>query len=79
MSWRLLTECGETLMKKSVKIEKPTYMQNLVHILYKEYCNSVDVLGERSEVAVILYKALLDCMKHCDKHDIDYSLNYDNN
>lgn len=65
------------LMKKSVKIEKPTYMQNLVHILYKEYCDSVDMLGERSEVSAALYMALRKCMEHCDKNDIDYSLNYD--
>lgn len=77
MSWRLLTECGATLVKKFVKIEKPTYMQNLVHILYKEYCNSVDMLGERSKISVALYMALRECMEYCDKNDIDYSLNYD--
>ena len=58
---------------------EPTYMQSLIHTLYRNYCDCVDISGEASEVAVILYKALLDCMKYCDKYDIDYSLNYDNN
>ena len=45
--------------------------------LYNSDC--VDIFGDASEVASILYKALMDCMKYCDKYDIDYSLNYDNN
>ena len=58
---------------------EPTYMQSLIHTLYRNYCDCVDIFGDASEVAAILYKALMDCMKHCDKYDIDYSLNYDNN
>lgn len=54
-------------------------MQYLLHMLYRNYCDCVDIFGDASEVAVILYKALMDCMKYCDKYDIDYSLNYDNN
>lgn len=66
----------------TMKIEngnESTYMQSLTHILYRKYCDCVDIFGDASEVAVILYKALLDCMKYCDKYNIDYSLNYDNN
>lgn len=58
---------------------EPTYMQALIHALYRNYCDCVDIFGDASEVATILYKALKDCMKYCDKYDIDYSLNYDNN
>ena len=58
---------------------EPTYMQSLIHTLYRNYCDCVDIFGDASEVATILYRALTDCMKHCDKYDIDYSLNYDNN
>lgn len=54
-------------------------MQSLTHTLYRKYCDCVDIFGDASEVAAILYKALMDCMKYCDKYDIDYSLNYDNN
>ena len=54
-------------------------MQSLIHTLYRNYCDCVDIAGETSEVAAILYKALLDCMKYCDKYNVDYSLNYDNN
>ena len=70
-------ECGATMMKIENGNES-TYMQSLTHILYCQYCDCVDIFGDASEVAVILYKALLDCMKYCDKYDIDYSLNYDN-
>lgn len=55
-----------------------TDMQSLIHTLYRKYCDCVDIFGDASEVAAILYKALMDCMKYCDKYDIDYSLNYDN-
>ena len=71
-------ECGAMMMKIN-STNEPTYMQSLIHTLYRNYCDCVDILGDESEVAVILYKALLDCMKYCDKYDIDYSLNYDNN
>lgn len=67
------------MMMKINSANEPTYMQSLIHTLYHNYCDCVDIAGEASEVAVILYKALLDCMKYCDKYDIDYSLNYDNN
>ncbi len=56
-----------------------TYMQSLTHTLYRKYCDCVDIFGNTSEVTAILYKALMDCMKYCDKSDIGYSLNYDNN
>ena len=56
-----------------------TYIQSLIHTLYRKYCDCVDIFGDDSEVAVILHKALLDCMIYCDKYNIDYSLNYDNN
>ena len=55
-----------------------TYMQSLTHTLYRKYCDCLGIFGDASEVADILYKALLDCMKYCDKYGIDYSLNYDN-
>ena len=71
-------ECGATMMKIENGNES-TYMQSLTHILYRQYCDCVDIFGDSAEVAVILYKALLDCMKYCDKYNIDYSLNYDNN
>ena len=58
---------------------EPTYMQSLIHTLYRNYCDCVDIAGEKSEVAIILYNALLDCMKYCDKYNVDYSLHYDNN
>lgn len=67
------------MMMKINSANKPTYMQALIHTLYRNYCNCVDIAGDESEVTDILYKALIDCMKYCDKHDIDYSLNYDNN
>ena len=70
-------ECGAMTMKIDNENES-TYMQSLTHTLYRKYCDCVDIFGDSSEVAVILYKALLDCMKYCDKYDIDYHLNYDN-
>lgn len=66
------------MMMKIDNVSEPTYMQSLLHMLYRKYCDCVDIFGDASEVAVILYKALLDCMKYCDKYDIDYHLNYDN-
>ena len=67
------------MMMKIDNANEPTYMQSLIHTLYRNYCDCVDIFGDTSEVAAILYKALMDCMKYCDKYDIDYSLNYDKN
>ena len=67
------------MMMKINSANEPTYMQSLIHTLYRNYCDCVDIAGEASEVAIILHRALLDCMIYCDKYDIDYSLNYDNN
>ena len=67
------------MMMKIDNENEQTYMQSLLHMLYRKYCDCVDIFGDDSEVATTLYKALIDCMKYCDKYDIDYSLNYDNN
>lgn len=67
------------MMMKIDITSEPTYMQSLIHTLYRKYCDCVDIFGDASEVATILYKALMDCMKYSDKYGIDYSLNYDNN
>ena len=64
-----------------MKIEYLTegaYIRALTQALYRKYCDCVDIFGVTSEIVNILYEALNECIDYCDKYDIDYNLNYDN-
>ena len=65
-----------------MKIEHATedvYIRTLMQALYREHCDCTDFFGATSEIVHILNQALCECMDYCDKYNIDYNLNYDNN
>ena len=63
-------------MKNEYETEN-AYVYALTQALYREYCDCIGRFGVTSETANMLYEMLLECIRYCDKHNVDYNLNYD--